>query len=424
LNWYSCDTTLDLIEFIRLYDLHGTIFSVAYLRNLENAMDKRYVGELQLEWYKALAGLLSFLGLWLIIWGPLFIFSGASPFLTQNPISFASLDIYVANSVTEFQIYSQRSYNVRPMTSDMMNPSGMNRNILSLNKPNQQNQYVTFLNTSNSNYAVPRGLFKDSREGGLFNRIRYVWQISRQYPPGFEDILLKSAQVLNSTAQQSLESAMDSSRRSSTSERSKHPFNLGEVFQDSISCGRKECLLNTNYMHTLQGSIVNSNDGTVFYILNIDCPANDYDLVVENIVTSSGVATGIFADDSFSLGGLYITVVFVVGNILRSAMKGISQKIIFTEMEDVSVPVFLCSSIIKARRVENYYVEHQLYLHLIQLFRRPDQLYELTTKSKSVDTMTEPRLNGPWLNANLSKDSGHPNFREWNESKAKLDKLD
>lgn len=68
LNWYSCDTTLDLIEFIRLYDLHGMIFSVAYLRNLENTMDKRYVGELQLEWYKALAGLLSFLGLWLIIW--------------------------------------------------------------------------------------------------------------------------------------------------------------------------------------------------------------------------------------------------------------------------------------------------------------------------------------------------------------------
>ena len=78
-----------------------------------------------------------------------------------------------------------------------------------------------------------------------------------------QDILLKSAQVLNSTSQQSLESAMDSSRRSSNSEKSKHPFNLGEVFQDSISCGRKECLLNTNYMHTLQGSIVNSNDGTV-----------------------------------------------------------------------------------------------------------------------------------------------------------------
>ena len=68
LNWYSCDTTLDLIEFIRLYDLHGTMFSVAYLRNIENTIDKRYVGELQLWWYKAAAGLLSFLGLWLIIW--------------------------------------------------------------------------------------------------------------------------------------------------------------------------------------------------------------------------------------------------------------------------------------------------------------------------------------------------------------------
>ena len=52
-------------------------------------------------------------------------------------------------------------------------------------------------------------------------------------------------------------------------------------------------------------------------------------------------------------------------------------------------------------------------------------MYELTTKSQSVDTMTEPRLNGPWLNENLNKD--HPNYEEFEDylkSKAKLDKLD
>ena len=78
-----------------------------------------------------------------------------------------------------------------------------------------------------------------------------------------QDILLKGKAELNSTAQQSLESAMDASRRSSNSERSKYPFNLGEVFKDSISCGGKECKLNTNYIHTLRGSIVNQEDGTV-----------------------------------------------------------------------------------------------------------------------------------------------------------------
>ena len=41
--------------------------------------------------------------------------------------------------------------------------------------------------------------------------------------------------------------------------------------------------------------------------------------------------------------------------------------------------------------------------------------------------MTEPRLNGPWLNENLKKDLDHPNYEEFEDylkSKAKLDKLD
>lgn len=41
----------------------------------------------------------------------------------------------------------------------------------------------------------------------------------------------------------------------------------------------------------------------------------------------------------------------------------------YHDMEDVRVPVFLCSNIAKARQAKNFYIEQELYLYLIELFR-------------------------------------------------------
>ena len=49
--------------------------------------------------------------------------------------------------------------------------------------------------------------------------------------------------------------------------------------------------------------------------------------------------------------------------------QGIAMKIIYHDMEDLRVPVFLCSNIAKARQVGNFYIEHELYLYLMELFR-------------------------------------------------------
>lgn len=67
LDWWFIETTLDLIEYIKLQDLHGTIFSVAYIRTYEDAF-QRYVGYKQVWWYKHLAGGLVFVGLVILIW--------------------------------------------------------------------------------------------------------------------------------------------------------------------------------------------------------------------------------------------------------------------------------------------------------------------------------------------------------------------
>jgi len=45
LDWWNIDTCLDLLEWLKLADIHSTLFKVAYLRAQE-ARDKRYVGEL------------------------------------------------------------------------------------------------------------------------------------------------------------------------------------------------------------------------------------------------------------------------------------------------------------------------------------------------------------------------------------------
>lgn len=67
LDWWFIPTTLELIEYIKLQDLHGTILAVAYTRTFESEW-KRYVGEQMLWWYKHLAGGLVFIGLCALIW--------------------------------------------------------------------------------------------------------------------------------------------------------------------------------------------------------------------------------------------------------------------------------------------------------------------------------------------------------------------
>jgi hypothetical protein len=67
LDWWFIPTTLDLIEYIKLQDLHGSIFACAYIRNIETELG-RYVGEVMVWWYKHLAGGLVFIGLALLIW--------------------------------------------------------------------------------------------------------------------------------------------------------------------------------------------------------------------------------------------------------------------------------------------------------------------------------------------------------------------
>jgi hypothetical protein len=103
LDWWFIDSCLDLVEWIKLSDIHATLFTVSYLRTLEKN-DKRYVGELQIWWYKHLAGGGAFLLGVLLIWGPLFIFSGSSPFLKESASQGVTLTTDLATPWTSFQL--------------------------------------------------------------------------------------------------------------------------------------------------------------------------------------------------------------------------------------------------------------------------------------------------------------------------------
>eukprot|EP00656_Telonema_subtile_P052786 TRINITY_DN7442_c0_g1_i3.p1 TRINITY_DN7442_c0_g1~~TRINITY_DN7442_c0_g1_i3.p1 ORF type:complete len:595 (+),score=136.27 TRINITY_DN7442_c0_g1_i3:141-1925(+) len=394
LDWWFIPTTLDLIEYIKLCDLHGIIFSVAYLRNIENTSDNRYVGELMLWWYKHLAGGLVFILLVVIIWGPLFIFSGVSPFLTENASTFVGVEVNLASgTITEVLAYSQKSYQLTKLSD--LDGGLAHRNNLGT-KPNQINQIVDFYTVSSENFDAPTSLVSAL----VFDTIRYKFSISRPAPAGFEDVEFKSSLELDAAAQNSLRQAFITAGAALTAGTpAAATFNLGAAYPDVLACQAKFCNVQNTYNHVLSGA-VNTDGKSLWISFHVAGTAG-----LQNAITNDGVATGIFADDNYSVGGLYITVVLVVANVLRTALKGIAMKIQFTDMEDVRVPVFLCSTIAKARKAGNFYVEHELYLNLIQLFRRPELLWKYTTKLPDKNE-NEQRLNGPWDNKNLDRIEG------------------
>jgi len=116
LDWCFQRTPLDLIEYIKLSDIHSTLFAVAYLRNREKG-EKRYVGMLQPDPYRAALGGGVFLLLCIVIWAPLFIFSGNSPFLVSNPSTEVLLMAKINTPWTAFNIWSVTSNSVNTYES-------------------------------------------------------------------------------------------------------------------------------------------------------------------------------------------------------------------------------------------------------------------------------------------------------------------
>ena len=85
---------------------------------------------------------------------------------------------------------------------------------------------------------------------------------------------------------------------------------------------------------------------------------------------------------SFGITGLYITFVFGIGRFLRLAATNIRMRIMYEDLPTTKRLIALCQDIYIARAQGELALEEELYWALINIYRSPAVMFELTKKKE------------------------------------------
>lgn len=85
-----------------------------------------------------------------------------------------------------------------------------------------------------------------------------------------------------------------------------------------------------------------------------------------------------FSFDSFSIIGLYVSLVLVVGRFVRVFFAGSSYQIMYQELPSVDNILNLCLDIYMVRESQDFRMEEYLFSKLIFLYRSPETLHKWT----------------------------------------------
>ena len=78
----------------------------------------------------------------------------------------------------------------------------------------------------------------------------------------------------------------------------------------------------------------------------------------------------------YGILGLYVGVVFTIGRFVHMSVIGMKNTIIYHDLPRVTVLRELVDTIYSARMYKNLALEEELYRELIDIYRRPEQIFQ------------------------------------------------
>jgi hypothetical protein len=100
------------------------------------------------------------------------------------------------------------------------------------------------------------------------------------------------------------------------------------------------------------------------------------------VVAIERVQSGLLGETLSSVGitGLYVTLVFGLGRFLRLGLTNIRMRIPYQDLPNVAHLTTLCNDIAVAREEGELLLEEQLFYSLLNIYRSPAVLFEVTKK--------------------------------------------
>mmetsp|Transcript_10938 Transcript_10938/g.33528 ORF Transcript_10938/g.33528 Transcript_10938/m.33528 type:complete len:3049 (+) Transcript_10938:220-9366(+) len=410
LDWTIHETTLGFYMWLKFEDIYAQLYETQYRVDSYERDDRKH-GEPQ-EWYmKLFIGVGIFLGLALLLWFPLFLLSSANPNNQPNPIIAASMTvsfegwepIYSMHTSQDFSDFSKSDY----ATLNTLFPWIL---------PDEQRdtQLVPFPPYSEVQWGITppsRNNFLQALGNPRINISMVVeFSFTRQAP---SDALTLSVQFpavkgtpnfLSQEDQEHLYQIISSPNLFASDGvlvKNLYPraVRLPNTGSPTFPSSRKTPIdvqfvdAYLIYNRTLLQSSYVMPDGHENHVsqlveywvieqaqLNNTLAASLFESIgPEVVVVSAEILTGISAIfATASLIGLYLGLVLAIGRFIRMAVTDIYPRIPYEDMIDPKPIMSLVEDVIIARQHHELELEENLYWELIELYRSPETIVEVT----------------------------------------------
>ncbi|KAK9863698.1 hypothetical protein WJX84_001768 [Apatococcus fuscideae] len=426
LDWACTPTTLRLNDWFKLEDINISLYTVAYDRMTRA---RKRLGQRQPRYSKLLQGGLLFLGLLLVLWAPLIVFSTGNPSYQVPQITSFSVNATLGSNFTAhgfaraatFPLFSAGERRVQ--SPWVTNASSIPDVLRDEYAPNQV-QLLCASEDSDRFWHVPPPAAQALQS--VLERdevvVAFAWSILRSNPAvsshggplchGTTNVTLspQSRSELQDILQGSRQTArlMAVNRsRGGDEDGDPHLYNLflllaGDAckpvfLRSSPSDTRSPLNAGVACNITLHGE---PRDGNAWWSLTCgaitakgadilpsqhgwnSCPdGSSGPQLVAVLDRVQGGRLGA-ALSSFGITGLYITFVFTIGRFLRLGIQDARTRILYEDLPTTKRLAILCQDIYIARAEGQLLLEEELYWALINIFRSPAVLFDLTKKSQ------------------------------------------
>ncbi|XP_034113348.1 piezo-type mechanosensitive ion channel component [Drosophila albomicans] len=413
LDWLCIDTTLTVMEWIKMEDIFQSVFIVRCYRQMDSDFPVMR-GEPKAFYAKCLIGGTIILVLITFIWSPLFIFALVGTVGKANVPRRADISvtighyepIYVSQSISGIHQFSNRDYNdlVKSFDRDIYATDHiMSYNAADITAVKFDANSVTLWNMSPPD------------KNRLLNDLKTGKKVDIRFRLSFNSGVTSDTIVHETTY--TLTKDMETTREMLIKQLSEDNSNAKVIVPDIlpkfITVEKKEVFVKfiKDYDGYHNRPIIlqkKQAEGKMWWEARDYCDDKFYRNILSNLPLSNcdgGIVFYIFSDKSFpstmsfvektGIIGLYTTCVYVVSRIIRSLIANNHRRIMFEDLPYVDRILKLCNDIYLVRETKEYRLEEDLYGKLLFLYRSPETLIKWTRfKDDLADSGSEAEHRG------------------------------
>ncbi|KAK7337825.1 hypothetical protein VNO77_18412 [Canavalia gladiata] len=375
LDWSCTTTSLTMYDWLKLEDIHASLFLVKCDGDLNRASHQQ--GQKQTKMTKFCNGLCLFFVLMCVIWAPMLMYSSGNPTNIANPIKDASARVDIKTLSGRLTLFETTLCEMisweKPEERTSLDPQGY------LSAYNEKDiQLICCQSDASTLWLVPpivQARFKESLRWSM--DITFSWEFIRDRPKGKEVVKYELT-----IQEQDLPKSTEVTKVFNGTSNSFTVFNIYPRYFRVTGSGDVRFLEQS--VEPVSGRLVlNRGDPEwwSFYDLDISgahgCGKLSGPMA---IIVSEETPQGIIGDtlSKFSIWGLYITFVLAVGRFIRLQCSDLRMRIPFENLPSCDRLMAICEDIYAARARGELEVEEILYWTLVKIYRSPHMLLEYT----------------------------------------------